>query len=506
MEPEKIKSVSWRMHDKDNRMTSICLAACIALAQTHPQDGAEGTPAQAPPPAPAAALEFVAAMEQVLVDAIAKAEPSVVAIHRVKSDNQETLAVRGKVRPQLMDPRSSRSRFSRNGDFADQVSFDFGSGVVVGNEGQILTAFHVVKGSSLLMVRAAERLQFEAEIIAADPRIDLAVIVPVATPGTPFPKLHALRLGDATTLRKGSFLIALGNPFNAAQDGKPSASWGILSNVARKVAPEIDESSFIRRFGFPNYPTLLQLDSKLNLGMSGGAVISLKGELVGLTTMASSPAGFDAMAGYAIPMDKIGRRAVATLKEGKEIEYGLLGIRPYLNSTNRIDEVTPNSPADQGQLQANDEILAVDDAPISDFETLILAINSHAPGEEVRLRVRRAGALLEKTVILAKYPVDGDMIATNRQAPWRGLRVDYLSTVITRRAPPPMMDSVAGGVVVSEVVEDSPAARAGFKRFQIIRQVEKTPVSNPGQFARAVAELKGPVTLMTDQGPVTLGD
>ena len=71
--------------------------------------------------------------------------------------------------------------------------------------------------------------------------------------------------------------------------------------------------------------------------MSGGAVINLKGELVGLTTMASSPAGFDAMAGYAIPMDKMGRRAVETLKEGKEIEYGLLGIRPD-DHTNRVRE------------------------------------------------------------------------------------------------------------------------------------------------------------------------
>ena len=182
-----------------------------------------------------------------------------------------------------------------------------------------------------------------------------------------------------------------------------------------------------RRMTFPNYPTLLQLDSKLNLGMSGGAVLNLKGELVGLTTMASSPAGFDAMAGYAIPIDKLGRRAVETLRQGKEIEYGFLGIKAHLNSTNRVEEVTPNSPADQGQLQANDEILAVDDTPIIDFDSLILAINSHAPGDEVKLKLRRAGTELTKTVVLAKYPVDSDMIATNRPPPWRGLRVDYVS-------------------------------------------------------------------------------
>ena len=190
---------------------------------------------------------------------------------------------------------------------------------------------------------------------------------------------------------------------------------------------------------------MLQLDAKLNLGMSGGAVVNLKGELVGLTTMASSPSGFDAMAGYAIPMDRIGRRAVETLKEGKEIEYGLLGIRAQLGSTNRVEEVTPNSPAAQGDLQANDEIVAVNDIPVTDFDTLILAINSFAPGDEVRLKIRRLGKEMTKSVVLAKYPVDGDMIATNRPPAWRGLRVDYQSTVNARGGDPQLPGEPARG-------------------------------------------------------------
>jgi S1-C subfamily serine protease len=108
-------------------------------------------------------------------------------------------------------------------------------------------------------------------------------------------------------------------------------------------------------------------------------------------------------------------------------------------------------------------------------------------------------------VILAKYPVEGEMIATNRPPDWRGLRVDHLSILTaTRVMIPNILQDLPGGVVVSEVLDDSPAARAGLKKFQVIRQVEKTPVASPGQFAKAVAELKGPVTLYTDQGLVTV--
>src|SRR5262249_35974064 len=160
----------------------------------------------------------------------------------------------------------------------------------------------------------------------------------------------------------------------------PSASWGILSNRARRLEPEVDEVTGERKYRLTNYPTLLQLDAKLNLGMSGGAGIDLRGELVGVTTAAASPAGFDSQAGYAIPMDRIGRRAVETLKEGKEIEYGLIGIQADNNATNRVGQVRPNTPAALGHLQVNDEILAVNDAPVTDFDSMILAINAFSAG------------------------------------------------------------------------------------------------------------------------------
>ncbi len=283
-------------------MTPLVALTLLILAQERAGSSAE-RPSTAPNPA-----DVVASIESVMADAIARAEPSVVAIHREKAeDPNRTLAVRGR-RLFRADVERDRLEILQNLPAEDDfISFDYGSGVVIGDRGEILTAFHVVRGAKRLRVRAAGGQSFEAEVIAADPRSDLAVIGPMRGRDAVRPDLKPIAIGDSTRLRKGSFLIALGNPFNAAEDGSPSASWGILSNVARRVEAESDGFNSTRKVRLHHFPTLLQLDAKLNLGMSGGAVINMKGELVGITTTASSPSGFDAQAGYAIPMDRMGR-------------------------------------------------------------------------------------------------------------------------------------------------------------------------------------------------------
>jgi S1-C subfamily serine protease len=488
-------------------MTSLVVSCCLLVSL----GAGPGPPQQAAPGSKAgSAAEIVTALETVISDAIAKAEPAVVAIHRYKAENsQETQAVRGRAR--RMAPRELDRRFRLDGRLnrftepRDFISFDFGSGVVVAEHGEILTAFHVVRGARELIVRATERQEFQAEVVAADPRSDLAVIAPVRFPDVEPPRLKPISMGDTARLRKGAFLISLGNAFNAARDGKPSASWGILSNLARRLDLDQDEAGFPKELPrLPNYPTLLQLDAKLNLGMSGGAVINLNGELVGLTTMAASPAGFDAQAGYAIPMDRLGRRAVQTLIQGKEIEYGFLGIKADSGYTNRVAGVLPNSPAALAQLQVDDEIVAVNDAPVVDFDTLILAVNAYSAGDTVRLKIRRGDDPLERTVVLAKSFVDGEVIVTNRPKPWRGLRVDYTSILNYRVFGPSFLDANFACVVVTEVESGSSAAAAGLKKGQLIRRVGDKLVTTPPAFRQAVADLEGPVSLDTDIGPVTI--
>jgi S1-C subfamily serine protease len=141
---------------------------------------------------------------------------------------------------------------------------------------------------------------------------------------------------------------------------------------------------------------------------------------------------------------------------------------------------------------------------VVDFDSLILAVGAYAAGDEVRLLVRREGREIERTLVLAKYPVEGEVIATNRPPAWRGLRVDYLSMLNSRQAAGLALDTPPAGVIVREVEPDSPAARAGLKKWQIISQAGDRPVPDPARFARVVDGLRGPVTLQTDQGPVVV--
>lgn len=456
-------------------------------------------------PKPAAPQDILSALQTAVADAIDKAEPAVVAISRVKSADGVTTAIRNPDRParrsvavvgQAVDPNDP-----------SYVSYDYGSGVVIGDECQILTAFHVVRGAVRLLVKAPGLPAFDAEIIAADPRSDLAVIAPLPLVVPEIAeKLKPLPLGDASTLRKGAFLLALGNPFNAARtDGRASASWGILANVARQIAPPLVEPGNPATRFFRHFPTLFQLDSKLNLGMSGGAVVNLKGELVAITTAAADAPGFDAQAGYAIPLDGLGRRVVETLKQGKEVEYGFIGIK-LGDAPNQVGGINPGTPADEAGLRVGDLIVAIGDAPVDTVEGgLNLALSRAPVGENVKIRIIRDGAPIDKTVRLSKYPVEGEVIATNRPAPWRGIRVDFSSMLGRSTFDTEILRAMArGGVAIVDVAKGSSAELADLKTGQIITAVDGKPVRTPAEFRAAVSGREGAVRITTEQGPITV--
>lgn len=476
-----------------------------AQTQTQPQPPAADAH---PEPEPEPGLAALAAIESAMIAAIERAEASVVAIARYRdpANPEETTAIRGRGPAPAPRVQPGVLRLDPEFEAPPDGIYGFGSGVVIGDAGEILTTYHNVSGASRLIVRAAGNQRFDAEIIAADPRSDLAVIAPRLA-GPDAPSLKPIPLGDAGALRKGSFLIALGNSFDVARDdGRVSAGWGILANRARKIQlPPADDVAAQPQLR--NYPTLLQLDAKLNLGMSGGAVVNLRGELVGLTTAAGNPENFDPQAGYAIPVDRLGRQAIDALRQGREVEYGFLGIRlDTLTRTTRIDSVTPGTPASQGGLMTGDEILEVGGVPVNDSDELVLAINQMPVGETIPLRVRRNGQTLERSVILSKMRILGDppVIATTKPKDWRGLRVDFTSAVFNPADPALLQQMSKGTVSVSEVQNGSPAFFAGLRPGMIVLEVDGQTVASPRLFEQAVRDKTGPVKFKTDSGEIVV--
>jgi S1-C subfamily serine protease len=312
-------------------------------------------------------------------------------------------------------------------------------------------------------------------------------------------------LGRAEALRKGSFLIALGNPYHASRDGKASASFGILSNTTRRIVAPADDPRPETRQMFRHQPTLLQLDAKLNLGMSGGAVVDLSGQLAGVTTNGGNAEGYDAQAGYAIPMDAMGRRIVETLRSGREVEYGFLGIKLDALQPNVVGGVLPGTPAMEGGLIQGDVITAVNDVGVDPESGLSLALSRAEVGKPARLTILRGNQTLEKSVFVSKYPIAGEVIATNRVGQWRGLRVDYASVLGGTTQSDAVLEAMTkGSVAVVEVAAGSPAAAAGLRRGAIVTKAGGQGVRTPLEFEEAVKGKDGPVVLETTEESVTV--
>lgn len=480
--------------------------SCLVMGQNPSQNQPVARPADA---------AVVATLENAVANSIETAERSVVAISRIRrQEGSITNAVKGKVAPVTADFRPMAGMPAGIGMIEplgrNFQSFDYGAGVVIGNQGEMLTAFHVVQGADAILVRAERNQEFMAEVIAADPRSDLAVLMPKeATPqsGLKPPVLRPIKIGNAEKARKGSFLVALGNPFNSAKDGQPSAAFGILSNRARRLDLSVEDGTSGRQLR--HLPTLLQLDSKLNLGMSGGAVVNMDGELIGLTTSGGNPQGYDAQAGYAIPMDTLTRRVLASLIKGEAAEYGFLGVSLSTAGDNIINGVSPNTPAARAGLLPQDEIVSINGTPISDGDTLVLVVNSYPVETDLEIKIRRDNREMVKQVKIAKFPVTGEVIASSKPLPWRGLSIDYSSVGLAGAALNPDVPALRGdlvardGVIVTEVQPDSPAF-GKIKVGEMIYAVDDKTVKNPREFREVVKSLTGPARLRTADGDIEI--
>jgi serine protease Do len=452
---------------------------------------------------PITGLEAAVAMEEVLVQAIASAERSVVAIARVKRDDNGPMDTRS-------DPfnRLRPMQMPRPGD-PDFIPNEYATGVVVA-PGLILTANHVLRKNCDYWVTTAGHKPYKAAVHGADPRSDLAVLRVNEAELTP------IKFGDASRLKKGQIVIALGNPYAIASDGEASASWGIISNLSRKDGPSFptrNEPAGPTRYTLGQLGNLIQTDAKLTLGTSGGALLNLKGEMIGLTVSLAAALGYEQSAGFAIPVDETFHRALKALKQGSEVEYGFLGISLPPPSDPRVramqgavvQSTLEGTPAGRSLLKRDDVITRVNDNEVRGLDDLLLHVGKLSPEASVRLTVERNGRVLTLIIPeLAKYYVPREKVVTNRRPAWRGIRVDYITArpkeELTKLANEELLDP-QGSLLITEVDTSSAAWNEGLRPNMMISHVGNRRVTTPREFHEAVANQNGPVRLRLSPKP-----
>jgi serine protease Do len=489
------------------RFCSPFAAALGLVLYSMPIVSAPLASADEPAGPPAAVLQ----LQQTFMAVIEQAEDSVVSIARFKDL-----------------PRAGRPGFGMEADSIepgpDFIPNSFGTGIIVApfeapTRQVILTNYHVVKGGPAvgekadageyrLYVRLPNRRGFYARILAADPRSDMAVLqIDYQALGIEPQNLKPLRLGDGENLKKGQLVVALGNPYAIARDGSASASWGMISNFSRRPAlppADLDDDVRKRRETIHHFGTLLQTDTRLNLGTSGGALLNLQGELIGVTTALAALEGYEQSVGYAIPIDSATTRIIRELAQGFEVEYGFLGIAPQNIDTDRLrnfprslnqisaaraETVIPNSPASAGRLQRNDVIVSVEGKPVRSGYDLIREVALLAPGTNVSLQIWRPSenSLLTCRVELGKWPVrdeDGIIASSQRYPAWQGVTVDYPTA--RERFFQGIDRPYPSAVVVTDVAPNSSADTAKLKEGDFIVRVNGSPVQTPAKFHTVV--------------------
>jgi serine protease Do len=370
-----------------------------------------------------------------------------------------------------------------------------GSGVVVSPEGYILTNNHVVDGAQQIIVTLPDKRDFQAKVIGADPKTDVALLK-INASGLP-----VVAFADSSKVRVGDYAIAIGNPFGIGQ----TVTAGIVSATGRGG------------MGIEEYEDFIQTDAAINPGNSGGALVNSDGDLVGINTAIISPnSGGNNGIGFAIPSN-MARNIMEELASKGKVTRGYMGVmlQPMtpavakafgLNETKGglVAQVTPGSPAERAGLKNGDIILQVNDTPIADTNQLRLLVASLPPGSSTRLKLFRNGGTVDTTVTLEELP--GEKAALNGEpngakSALEGVALSELSPEIVNELGLPAKTK---GVVVTNVDPDSAAAEAGLQRGDVIQSVNRKPVANLDQAQQMFGSTSGGVLLSVTRGGQTM--
>ena len=287
--------------------------------------------------------------------------------------------------------QSQAQGFMRSSSTQEYTQSSLGSGVILSDDGYILTNYHVIEGADKLQVVASGG-EYEAKVVGTDPSSDLAVIK-IEASGLP-----AVEIGSSSDLVTGEWVMAVGSPFGLEQ----SVSTGVVSAVSRS------SSSLYSSESEAIYTNMIQTDAAINPGNSGGALVDKNGKLIGINTLIASTSGSSSGVGFAIPVDyamKIAEQIIA----GQTPSHAQLGVSlTTVNSSVAarynlpvsegayVTRVTSSSGASKAGIAEGDIITKVGDSKVTSASDLIIAVRSHNPGDTVSVTFNRSGS--EQTV------------------------------------------------------------------------------------------------------------
>jgi serine protease Do len=288
-----------------------------------------------------------------------------------------------------------------------------GSGVIVTQDGYVLTNNHVVDGATEVKVSMSDKREMKATVVGSDAKTDIALLKLDAG------NLPYVKLGASSGVEVGDIALAIGNPFGIGQ----TVTMGIVSAIGRGG------------LGIEQYEDFIQTDAAINPGNSGGALVDVKGELIGINTAILSGSGGNQGVGFAIPID-MARQVMTQLKEKGSVTRAYLGL--YLQDVTPdlaaglgskvthgalVTEVIAGGPADKAGIRREDIIVSANGKDISDMRSLQLMTGSQTPGNKVDLGVVRAGNRQQIAVTLGTMPSDSQRAGNQRfQFPGRGRR------------------------------------------------------------------------------------
>jgi len=365
--------------------------------------------------------------------------------------------------------------FGNRRSYHSQPSLGVGSGVIISEDGYIVTNNHVVKQSDRIQVVLHDQRSFVAKLIGQDVSTDLALL---KIEGKDFPKMD---LGDSDALKLGEWVLAVGNPFNLTS----TVTAGIISAKSRNIGI---------MGGRMSIESFLQTDAAVNPGNSGGALVNSKGQLIGINTAIESRTGSYSGYSFAIP-ESIFKKVIADLKKYGEVQRAFLGVsirsvdadlagKLKLDTISGvyIDGVNKYGAADKAGIQRGDVIVEIDDKEVKTSSELQERISRYAPGDKINILVKRKGKKKHFELTLRNM-IGGTQLIKDNQIDLLGAKFQKISKKDK------YTQGIPYGIRVSKLV-DGKLKRAGIKEGYIIMNINNKPISSENDIRKVLSEIE----------------